>query len=88
MIKIGGEASEAIRARGKHTYISLSLYIYIYIYILCMYNLYIYIYTGKLTSEASPGAANAASFVLCVFRRVKDRYNLLHPSPLLKRSCV
>ena len=29
-----------------------------------------------------------ASFVLCVFRRVKDRHNLLRYSPLLKKTSV
>ena len=32
--------------------------------------------------------SNAASFVLCVFRRVKDHHILLHDSPLLKKTCV
>ena len=29
-----------------------------------------------------------ASFVLCVFRRVKDHHNLLHHSPLVKETSV
>ena len=29
-----------------------------------------------------------ASFVLCVFRRVKDHHSLLNHSPLLKKNCV
>ena len=32
--------------------------------------------------------SSAASFVLCVFRRVKDHHSLLHHSPLLKKACV
>ena len=32
--------------------------------------------------------SNTASFVLCVFRRVKDHQNLLHCSPLLKNACA
>ena len=32
--------------------------------------------------------SNEATFVLCVFRRVKDRHNLLHDLPLLKEPCV
>ena len=32
--------------------------------------------------------SNAASFVLCVFRRVKDHHNLLHSSPLWEKTCV
>ena len=29
-----------------------------------------------------------ASFVVCVFRRVNDHHNLLHASPLSKKTCV
>ena len=32
--------------------------------------------------------SNTASFVLCVFRRVKDHRHLLHYSPRLKKACV
>ena len=32
--------------------------------------------------------SNTASFVLCVFRRVKDHHNLLHHSPPLKKACA
>ena len=32
--------------------------------------------------------SNTASFVLCVFRRVKDLHDLLHCSPLSKNTCV
>ena len=32
--------------------------------------------------------SNTASFVLWLFRRVKDRHNSLRYSPLLKKSCV
>ena len=32
--------------------------------------------------------SNAASFALCVFRRVKDHRILLDDSPLLKKTCV
>ena len=32
--------------------------------------------------------SNRASFVLCAFRRVEDRPNLLHDSSLLKKTCV
>ena len=32
--------------------------------------------------------SNTASFVLCVFRRVKDHLNLLYYSPRLKNTCV
>ena len=32
--------------------------------------------------------SNTASFVLCVFCRVKDHHDLLHDSPLLKNTCV
>ena len=32
--------------------------------------------------------SNAASFVLCVFRRAKDHHNLLHSSPVLKKTCI
>ena len=32
--------------------------------------------------------SNTASFVLCVFRRVKDHHNSLHYSQLLKKSCA
>ena len=32
--------------------------------------------------------SNAASFVLCVLRRVKDHHTVLHYSPRLKNICV
>ena len=32
--------------------------------------------------------SNTASFVLCVFRRVKEHHNLLHDSTRLKKTCV
>ena len=32
--------------------------------------------------------SNAASLASCLFRRVKDRHNLLHDSPRLKNNCV
>ena len=32
--------------------------------------------------------SNAASFVLCVFRRVKDHHTLSNYSPCLKKTCV
>ena len=32
--------------------------------------------------------SNTASFVLCVFRRVKDHHDSLHSSPLLKKARV
>ena len=32
--------------------------------------------------------SNAASFVLCVLCRVKDRHALQHSSPFLKKACV
>ena len=32
--------------------------------------------------------SNTASFVLCVFRRVKDHCNLLYYSSLLKNTCI
>ena len=32
--------------------------------------------------------SNTASFVLCVFLRVKDHHNLQSYSPLLKKTCV
>ena len=32
--------------------------------------------------------SNAASFVLCVFCRVKDHHKLLHDSSSLKKTCV
>ena len=32
--------------------------------------------------------SNAASFVLCVFCRVKDHHKLLHYSPRLKNICI
>ena len=32
--------------------------------------------------------SNAASFVSCVFHRVKNHHGLLHDSPLLKNTCV
>ena len=35
-----------------------------------------------------PCLPEAASFVLCVPRRVKDHHNLLHESPHLKKACV
>ena len=48
--------------------------------------IYIYIYRNRVMTAFH--LSNMASFVSCVFRRVKDRHDLLHCSPLLKKTCV
>ena len=66
----------------------ISLYIYTHIHLSFSLSLYIYIYickSHKHNSTTVAGGLLAGSFVLCVFRRVKDRQHLLHHSPLLKK---
>ena len=45
-------------------------------------------YYWRCLSNATSCLSNAASFVLCVVRHVEDHHNLLHDSPLLKKTCV
>ena len=58
---------------------------YVCMYV-CMY-IYIYIYhwVALLVERYS---SNAASFVSCVFRRVKAQNTLLYDLPRLKKTCV
>ena len=80
-----------------YVYVCICMYMYVYACI------YIYISApaplirrnallpGKnLGGTACPTllVSNTASFVVCVFRRLKDHHNLPHCSPLLKKPAI
>ena len=60
----------------------------VYIFIRICVCVYIYIYTYGWHYPSHATCLIQASFVLCVFRRVKDHRKLLHYSPLLKKARV
>ena len=74
----------------------LSSYIYILYHTITYYIILCYGYFGYSTVHYKYWVAllvlrylsNTASFVLCEIRRDKDNSNLLHDSPLLKKTCV